>query len=114
MSSENSQGVTSLVESKKYDVELEAYQLYGDNLAGVLAKFRKSADYIKILYKKAKDLRHELADVRVQILAYYEKKLKRQLQEMFGLNTVKTTKNPTSPERYEMIKINGTFAICGV
>ncbi|XP_073966290.1 uncharacterized protein isoform X2 [Choristoneura fumiferana] len=94
----------SVVENKKYDVEVEAQKLYGQNLALVLARFRKTADYLKILTDKAKDLNTELLEVAGQIWNYYVVKMRDEIKESVGLNTVSTTDEPTSPGSFRSMK----------
>ncbi|CAK1554305.1 unnamed protein product [Leptosia nina] len=86
---ERSYGFVILVQSRgrKYDVEFEARKIYGQDLAAVLERFRRTPDYIQILTDELEKVWQNLRVVMAQNLFYYSNKLKARVNEVISENT---------------------------
>ncbi|KAJ2954102.1 hypothetical protein O0L34_g2322 [Tuta absoluta] len=71
-------------QNRKYDVEAECLKLYKENFDTVLARFRRSPDYVKVLEAKSLDFDSYVDDVKTHIAFFYYDGLEKKISELAG------------------------------
>ncbi|XP_022830811.1 uncharacterized protein LOC111359467 [Spodoptera litura] len=77
-----------MANGRKYDVETEAFKLYGEDFKTVLRRFRKTPDYLKILNDKMRDLRTYVSEMSLQVLHYFHTKMAQRVNDIIGVSRV--------------------------
>ncbi|XP_050556552.1 uncharacterized protein LOC118281127 isoform X2 [Spodoptera frugiperda] len=85
---------------RKYDVETEAFKLYGEDFRTVLRRFRKTPDYLKILTDKLHDLETYLAEMSLQVLHYYHGKMAQRVNDIIGVSRFEDGGTSPTPMLY--------------
>ncbi|XP_026325321.1 uncharacterized protein LOC113234236 [Hyposmocoma kahamanoa] len=76
--------ITTSRSNRKYDVELEALKLYKEDIRTVLHKFRRSADYLKIIDASLQRYLLHTENLAMSTLFYFTKKLEEKVAELMG------------------------------
>ncbi|CAB3258093.1 unnamed protein product [Arctia plantaginis] len=86
-----------LARSRKYDIEEESMRLYGEDSTSVLHRFRRTAEYLKILSDRNQAMNAHLEEIGVQTMQYIENKLARKVADSVGYTKENMTPTPTTP-----------------
>ncbi|CAH2064945.1 unnamed protein product, partial [Iphiclides podalirius] len=74
---------------RRYDVEHESYKLFGEGVHSVLARFRRSPEYLEILKTHMEDIKREKNEITHHIMTFTFAELESRLEAIFGVNSTK-------------------------